>query len=147
MMNRLRLTPILIALIVAVVLISPKLAKSYLAQYSAGAGGVTPAHWDFSQFAVQWSLNPASGSNVTGAANPADVVAASFSTWIAAPNAAISLSRGADNQLSAPAFDGVNMVCFTCSTNFSSDGTLAVTFTTTANGPGADNKHGGTSRF
>jgi hypothetical protein len=96
---------------------------------------------------VQWSLNPATGSNVAGAANSADVVAASFSTWIGAPNAAISLPRGADNQLSAPAFDGVNMICFTCSTNFSSDGTLAVTFTTTANGPGADNKHGGTSRF
>lgn len=146
-MRRARFLPILVTLIAAIALLSPKLAKSYLAQYSAAGTGAVPAHWDFSQFPVQWSLNPTLGTNITGAASPADVVAASFATWMAAPNAAISVSRAADNQLSAPAFDGVNMVCFTCSTNFSSDGTLAVTFTTTANGAGADTKHGSASRF
>src|SRR5579864_262254 len=107
-MRRARFLPILVALIGTIVFMAPRLAKSYLAQYSAAGGSVAPAHWDFSQFPVQWSLNPTIGSNVSGAATPDSVVAASFSTWVAAPNTAISLSRGADNQLSSPAFDGVN---------------------------------------
>lgn len=141
-----RFVPILIALVTLTVLFSPKLVRSYLAQPSGGSGSVVNARWDFSQFPVQWNLNPSAPSNVSGG-NPVDVIAASFATWLSAPNTAISISRGADTQVSAPAFDGVNLICFTCTTNFSTDGTLAITFTTTANGPGADNKHGGKSSF
>jgi hypothetical protein len=145
-MKCLRFAPIVFALAVAGTLLFPRPAKSYLSQYAGPKGSNTRARWDFSDFAVQWSLNPATGTNVSGG-NLQDTVTAAFATWSTAPNTALPLSRGADSQISSPAFDGVNLICFTCSTDFSSDGTLAVTFTTTANGAGADDKHGGKSRF
>jgi len=146
-MNKIRVAPVVLALLAAAAFLWPKPAKSYLAQYNAHNGAVSRAHWDFSQFPVQWNFNPAAASNVSGAAPAQDVIATSFTTWMAAPNTAISISRGGDTQISSAGFDGVNLVCFTCTTDFNSDGALAVTFTTMANGPGADTKHGGTSRF
>ncbi|HVH88083.1 MAG TPA: matrixin family metalloprotease [Terriglobales bacterium] len=146
-MKSFRFFPLILVLVTAALLIFPRPAKSYLSQYAGSAGNMNRARWDFSDFPVQWSMNPAAASNVAGATTPQQVVTAAFATWTSAPNAAIPISRGPDTQVSAPAFDGVNLVCFTCVTDFSSDGTLAVTFTTTANGPGADDKHGGTSRF
>lgn len=145
-MKFLRISPFLVAIAIAAVLLFPRSAKSYLAQYAGPSGSATPARWDFSDFPVQWNLNPVVGTNVSGG-NVQEVVAAGFATWSAAPNTALALSRGPDSQASGPAFDGINLVCFTCSTDFNSDGTLAVTFTTTANGPGADDKHGSKSRF
>jgi hypothetical protein len=144
-MNRYWLTKFAVAAIAVAVVLSPKLAKSYLNQFTAQSG-VAKARWDFSAFPVQWNLNPAAAGNVTGGAQIQDVVGAAFATWIAAPNTALTISRGADSQLTAPAFDGVNLICFTCTTDFSTDGTLAITLTTTANGPGADDKHGSKSR-
>ncbi|HWC16200.1 MAG TPA: matrixin family metalloprotease [Terriglobales bacterium] len=146
-MKSLRIIPFVLSFMIAAMLMFPRPAKSYLAQYSGASGNATRARWDFSDFSVQWSLNPASSSNVSGTTTPQDVVAAAFATWTSAPNAAIPISRGADTQVSSPAFDGINLICFTCVTDFSSDGTLAVTFTTTANGAGADDKRGGKSRF
>jgi hypothetical protein len=108
-------------------------------------------HWDFSAFQVQWNLNPSAGTNISGSRAPADVIAASFATWMAAPNTAISISRGADSSLTSHAFDGVNLICFVCQADFTTpsgstdNNTLAITFTTTADAPGEDNKHGGTS--
>ena len=145
-MKCLRFAPIVFALAIAGTLLFPRPAKSYLSQYAGPKGSNTRARWDFSDFPVQWNLNPATGTNVSGG-NLQDTVTAAFNTWSTAPNTALPLSRGADSQISSPAFDGVNLICFTCSTDFSSDGTLAVTFTTTANGAGADDKHGGKSRF
>jgi len=146
-MKKIRFAPVVLALIAATALLWPRPAKSYLSQYNVHNGAVSRAHWDFSQFAVQWNLNPAAAANVSGAGQAQDVVATSFASWMAAPNTEISVSRGGDTQVSSPGFDGVNLVCFTCTTDFSSDGALAITFTTTANGAGADTKHGGTSRF
>lgn len=144
--NCLRFAPFTFALVIAGALLFPRPAKSYLSQYAGPTGIATRVRWDFSDFPVQWNLNRITGTNVSGG-NLQDTVTAAFATWSTAPNTALSLSRGADSQISSPAFDGVNLICFTCSTDFNSDGTLAVTFTTTANGAGADDKHGGKSRF
>lgn len=142
-----RIIPTLVAIIFAATLIVPKSARSYLAQYSSTPGGVARAHWDFSDFPVQWNINPATASNITGATSARDVITASFAAWGAAPNTTITMSRGADTGVSAAAFDGTNLICFTCSGDFNTDGALAVTFTTVANGAGADDKRGGKSRF
>src|SRR6185369_8979625 len=60
-------------------------------------------------------------------------------------------SRGADSAISSEsaAPSNVNLICFVCSdADFTKDSqTLAVTLTTTANGPGASNGHGGTTTF
>jgi hypothetical protein len=146
-MKTLRFAPLVVALLIAAALVFPRPAKSYLSQYAGSKGNMNRARWDFSDFPVQWAFNPTAAANVSGSTPPQDVIAASFATWTTAPNTAIFVSRAADTQVSAPAFDGVNMVCFTCVTDFNSDGTLAVTFTTTANGAGADDKHGSKSRF
>lgn len=145
-MKYLRLAPLALALAIGGALLFPRPAKSYLSQYAGTKGSATRARWDFSDFPVQWNLNPATAANVSGG-NLQDAVTAAFAAWSTAPNTALALTPGADSQVSSPAFDGVNLICFTCSTDFSSDGTLAVTFTTTANGAGADDKHGGKSRF
>lgn len=142
----LRLAPLVFALAIAGALLFPRPAKSYLSQYAGPKGSATRARWDFSDFPVQWNLNPAAGTNVSGG-NLQDTVTAAFTTWNTAPNTSLSLTRGADSHILSPAFDGINLICFTCSTDFSSDGTLAVTFTTTANGAGADDNRGGKSRF
>jgi len=146
-MKSLRLIPLVLSSIVAAIVFFPRPAKSYLVQFTGANGSVNRARWDFSDFPVQWNFNPAAASNVSGGAAAQDVVSAAFASWATSPNAAISISRGADTQTSGPAFDGVNLICFTCVTDFSSDGTLAVTFTTTANGAGADDQRGGKSRF
>ncbi len=145
-MKSLRFAPSILAAALAVALLFPRPAKSYLSQYAGANGSATRVRWDFTDFPVQWNLNPNTGGNITGG-NLQDVVTASFATWSAAPNTMLSIARGADSQAAAPAFDGTNLICFTCETDFNSDGTLAVTFTTTANGAGADDKHGGKSRF
>jgi len=146
-MKTFRFAPLVIALMIAAALVFPRPAKSYLSQYAGSKGNMNRARWDFSDFPVQWSFNPAQAANVSGGANPQDVLAAAFATWTAAPNTGIFVSRGPDTQVSSPAFDGINLICFTCVTDFNSDGTLAVTFTTTANGAGAADKHGSMSRF
>src|SRR5689334_21155559 len=56
-------------------------------------------------------------------------------------------TTGANTQVPGPAYDGVNLSCFSCVPAFSSAGRLAVTFTPTANGAGASCKRGGKSRF
>src|SRR5689334_8547873 len=145
-MRLLRFAPIAVAFVIAGTLLFPRVATSYLSQYAGPKGSATRVRWDFTDFPVQWNVNPNVGTNMSGG-TVEDIVAASFATWSAAPNAALPLNRGADSQTSSPAFDGTNLICFTCATDFSSDGTLAVTFTTTANGPGADDMHGGKSRF
>src|SRR5437660_1147288 len=116
--------------LIAAALFAPKSAKSYLTQYSSNNGTISRSRWDFSQFPVQWNLNPVAASNVSGAPPAQEVVASSFATWMAAPNTTLSVTRGGDAQISSPAYDGINLICFTCSTNFNSDGALAITFTT-----------------
>src|SRR5207245_5747695 len=75
---------------------------------------------------------------------------ASFDTWDAAPNTALSISHGADSSVSQEknSPSNINLICFVCSdAPFGGTETLAVTITTTADGPGASDGHGGTTQF
>ncbi len=111
--------------------------------------------WDFTAFSVQWNLNPAVGSNISGSTTVHDIIANSFATWASAPNAGLSgmVTEGPTSSVSdataTPA--GTNLICFICNGNdqtiFSDTSTLAVTLTTTATTVGQSNQHGGTSTF
>lgn len=133
----------------ALVLVKP--GYSYTPNYTGSSGGVQPDHWDFTAFPVTWNLNPTTGTNINGSRTVADVMTAAFATWQAAPNTSLQVSRGADvsdsTESSSPS--NVNLICFVCSDgDFTKDSTtLAVTITTTANGPGANDGHGGTTKF
>ena len=136
----------------AILLVSP--AASWLAQFTAPAGGGSPSqdHWDFSAFSVQWSLNPTTGSNISGSRNVSDVITASFATWTSAPGATLGISRGADSSSTSAGFStsggNTNLICFVCQGDFSKDAqTLAVTITTIENATGNPDGHGGRSRF
>jgi hypothetical protein len=140
-------TAIGVMILLGALLVAP--AFSYVLMYTRTASGsAQPDHWDFSSFAVTYSINPSSNGEISGSQIPADVVNAAFSTWIGAPNTAVAASRGADSSLTKSGYDGVNLICFVCSGDFSQDAsTLAVTITTVADAPGEDTKHGGTSKF
>lgn len=125
-------------------------AYSYLPMFTRSNGVPQTDHWDLTAFPLMYNVNPAAGSNFVGAATPAQVVDASFATWVNAPNIALQITRGPDSNKTSPGFDGVNLICFVCKDSSSFGGgtdTLAVTITTTADAPGEDNKHGGTSTF
>lgn len=140
---------LLLTLAAVSVLVTP--SYSYLPNLSASASGPQMDHWDFSAFPVTWNLNPSTGSNVTGARSVADVITAGFGSWLAAPNTALQVSRGADatvrSESASPS--NINLICFVCSdADFTKDSqTLAVTITTTVTGPGTSNGHGGTTTF
>ena len=140
---------LLLLLAAAVVLVTP--SYSYLPNYTSAGSGPLMDHWDFSAFPVQWNLNPSTGSNVSGTRSVADVMNAAFATWQAAPNATIQVSRGADTTVASESSSpsNINLICFVCSdADFTKDSqTLAVTITTTVNGPGSSNGHGGTTSF
>lgn len=111
--------------------------------------------WDLTSanhFAVTWQLNPQPGSNVQGTATLDSVINASFNTWLAAPNAALSgtIKEGTPSTLIAVnGSDGINLICFVCTNaDFTKDpGTLAVTITTTATAAGQSNFRGGQTNF
>ena len=140
---------LLLGIAVGMVLVAP--SYSYLPDYTAAGASPQPNRWDFNQFPVVWNLNPAKGSNVSGSRSVADVMTAAFATWKSAPNAALQVSRGPDVAINSEAASpsNVNLICFVCSdADFSKDSqTLAVTITTTADGPGANNGHGGKTTF
>ncbi len=123
-------------------------AFSYLPMFTRGGGVAQPDHWDFGAFPVVWTINPATGTNISGTRAVADVVQASFNTWTSAPNTAIALSRGPDTASTSEGFDGQNLICFVCTGDFTKESsTLAVTFTTSANATGQATKHGTTATF
>jgi hypothetical protein len=123
-------------------------AHSYLGEVTQSDAQLK---WNFApgSFAVQWSLNPSTGSNITGGRSVADVIQSAFNTWTTAPNASIPVTRGPDSPKVANAEDGVNLISFTCSScDFSKDAeTLAVTFTTFRDASGQPDDHGGTTAF
>lgn len=138
----------LLCLSICAVLAIP--ASSHLAEYvrPSGSSSPQPSRWNLSAFPVTWSLNPQTGGNIQGSRSVADVIQASFNTWTAAPNTALSVSRAGDSHLTASAADGVNLICFVCNGDFSKEPeTLAVTVTTTADAAGESDFHGGTSSF
>lgn len=123
-------------------------AFSYVSLLTRSNGAPNQDKWDFSAFPVSFTINPSTGSNTNGNRTAADVLVESFATWQGAPNTAINVSRGPDTLQTSKGFDGVNLVCFICTADFSKDSnTLAVTITTTADAAGEDTKHGTRSTF
>ncbi len=126
-------------------------AFSYLPMFTRTSAGVAkPDHWDLNAFPLTYRINPKVGSNFSGGGDPVQIIEASFSTWSNAPNTALSISRGPDTTSTSTGFDGMNLICFVCQDSSSFNGgtdTLAVSITTTADAPGQDNGHGGTSTF
>ncbi len=124
-------------------------AFSWLPQFTGSSANVD--RWDFTSFPVQWNINPATGSNVTGSRDVHAVLAASFATWLAAPNTTLNITEGAPSNVGSEELSpsNVNLVCFVCTdADFTKDNTtLAVTITTTADRVGESDGHGGTSRF
>jgi hypothetical protein len=124
-------------------------AFSYLPMYTRTTSGTAqPDHWDLAAFPLTYSVNPSLGSNFTGGGDPILIVSSSFNTWISAPNTTLTISRGPDTAVQSAAFDGINLICFTCQDKSSFGGTtdtLAVTITTTSDAVGQDTKHGSTS--
>jgi hypothetical protein len=118
-------------------------AFSFLVDYVAFNGGSPrPAKWDFSAGAVQWNVNPSAGANIQGGRPPADVIAAAFGVWAAAPNTALSISRGANSSATAlpPSTSTENLVCFVCNdSSFSDNKTLAITYTNQVSSAGQPN--------
>lgn len=100
-------------------------ASSYLLDFTNGS----PDKWS-NPGALQYSINTNVGSNIIGGSGAAaSVIQSSFATWNAAPNSAISITRSADTGITAHANDGVNLICFVCSADFTKDSsTLAVTY-------------------
>jgi hypothetical protein len=132
--------------VLGTLLVAP--AFSYAPLLTRSGGAANPDHWDFSAFPVSFSINTSTHSNVKGDRAAADVIVASFGTWQSAPNTSINVSRGSDSSQTGSGFDGVNLVCFVCSADFSKDAnTLAVTITTTSDVAGEDTKHGTKSTF
>lgn len=138
---------------VAVLLAIP--ARSYLNGVTRPSGGGNPEmdRWDFGSFAVQWSLNPSRGSNISGSRSVANVMESSYATWRNAPNASLGITRGADTSQTQEGFNqdsanNINLICFVCSADFSEQpDSLAVTITTVSNRSGEPDGHGGNTRF
>jgi hypothetical protein len=140
---------LLAILVVALGVFAARPAFSWLPQFTGSSSNVD--RWDFSAFPVTWSLNAATGSNVTGNRDVHSVLAASFGTWLSAPNTALSVAEGSPSKIGSEeqSPSNVNLVCFVCTdADFTKDNTtLAVTITTTSDRPGESDGHGGTTRF
>lgn len=133
-------------LLAAMVLAIAIPAFAYLFDFSGSSSGPVMDRWDQSAFPIVWTLNPTTGSNISGSP-VAGAIQASFNAWTSAPNTSLFVTRGADTTQTTFGADGVNLVCFVCQGDFSKDSsTLAVTFTTTANA-GQNDLHGGTAKF
>ena len=137
-----------LSLLVLMVFAVSQLASPYVISLT-NANGPVRDHWARDSFAIQWHMNPNKGGNIDESGNTVgNVIAASFNTWMAAPNASISISRGADTTVTSAGNDGINLICFVCTGDFSEEKeTLAVTITTVALSSGGDDGHGGTTRF
>jgi Matrixin len=124
-------------------------ASSHLAGYSRSNTGMTVRnHWGTS-FPIRWNINPNTGENIKGSGNVADVIQASFQTWLQAPNTTLSASRGPNSTASSSdnSPGDQNVICFICSADFGGDETLAITFTRIVSGAGATDGHGGVTQF
>jgi hypothetical protein len=86
-------------------------------------------HW---MTTPHYVINTARGSNISGARSVTDVTQSAFATWAGAPNAAVTAIFDGTTSAGINNNDGKNVVCFTCSGDFSKDSsTLAVTTTST----------------
>ena len=134
----------------ALVVVTP--GYSFLPELTIPAGGGTPAanHWSMSSFQVQWNINPSIGSNVTGTTSVTTIISNSFSTWINAPNTSANVTAGATSSITQEKspHPTINLICFVCSdVSFGGTETLGITLSTSVNGAGLPDGHGGTTQF
>lgn len=137
-----------LCLAVAIMMLLAVRGYSYMPSLTSAATGAQLTHWDFSNGAVKWNLNPQTGSNIGGNRTVGDVIAAAFNTWESAPNGAISMQQGPNSSVTSESSSppGINLICFVCSdADFTKDAqTLAVTITTTADSTGESSPYGPT---
>ena len=147
-MNRI-VRNVLIACLLLAFGLAARPAFSWLPQFTGSSANID--RWDFTAFPVQWNLNPATGTNVSGNRDVHAVIGASFTTWLAAPNTLLGATEGPQSNIGSEeqSPSNVNLICFVCSdADFTKDNTtLAVTITTTADRAGESDGHGGTTRF
>src|SRR5438874_728920 len=120
-------------------------AFSFLPQCTSG----NVDQWSLTAFPIQWNLNHAVGSNITGSAGAATAMTNSFATWIAAPNTTLPVTEGPNSTVSSESSSpsNINLICFVCSdVQFGGSETLAETITTTADAAGQSDGHGGTTQ-
>ena len=117
-------------LVVAVALLFNPAAYSYLPEF---ATKTVVAHWTS---APTWRINPSTNSNIVlSGSNVTSVITSSFAAWKAAPNVSgvvSGVTQGSTTTVAAHNnSDGINLICFVCSSNdFGSGGdTLAITYT------------------
>jgi hypothetical protein len=134
----------LLLLSAAFLLVRP--AHSFVPQLTSSKADA----WSLNSFPIAWSINPSTGSNITGSTSATTVIQNSFSAWINAPNTTLPATQGANSSLSSETNspNNVNLICFVCSdVNFGGSETLAETITTTADAVGQDDFHGGSAQF
>jgi hypothetical protein len=107
-------------------------AYSFLPSGVASGSAFSPSSWPTPPV---WVINSSvTGANIAGnSQDVTDVMTAAFSTWIAAPNTSLGVSStpGGTSNATTPQ-TSENLVCFICTgVDFSTDGTLALTITTT----------------
>src|SRR5437764_10510635 len=128
-------------------------AFSFAPEFTTPAGGGSPQvdHWSTSSFPIQWNINPSTGSNITGSGSATTIINNSFGSWTAAPNTFLPASQGPNSSTTQEKNSphGENLICFVCSDVMFGGGTetLAETITTTVDGPGQDDFHGGVTQF
>jgi len=152
-MTRPRILPALILLLPVLTLAASLLIATPAFSFLPELTSSQPDHWNLASPTSfpTWDLNPStSGAHISGSQSVAQVMQASFGTWTGAPNTAASVLRGPDSSVTQEknSPSNINLICFVCSdAPFGGTETLAVTVTTTANGPGASDGHGGTTQF
>jgi hypothetical protein len=112
-------------------------AFSYLNELTAPSSGGTPLV-DVWTAVPHWNLNPAlpTGKMVGTQTDLRNAAVASFNTWKAVPNVSnivSGITEGPDSNVTdeKTPHPNVDLVCFVCTgADFTSDGTLAVTLTT-----------------
>jgi Matrixin len=108
-------------------------AHSYLPEGGASGGTFTPDKWSSIPAPIQISTAIAAGAKLAGNTKFQTVIMNSLATWSQAPNFQSPLGTPTTGTLTAPQ-NGINLICF-CSSGVmfnNSDGTLALTVTTTS---------------
>jgi hypothetical protein len=119
-----------VILVAAICLIAGLAAKPYTFNTSGG-------HRDHWASTPTYQINETPpGSNISGTSirSVASVINSAFNTWSTAPNASLIANQGQQAPASTglSSTDGINLICFTCTGDFSQDAsTLAFTATST----------------
>jgi hypothetical protein len=120
----------------AILLVHVVPAYSFLPETTLVGGNAVGDHWN--TLPVNWVINPTRSPIVVGATSVTTIITNSFATWQNAPNTSVSVAAAGTSTITndqVPA--GTNLVCFVCNStnlNFTTDGTLALTVTSSTGG-------------